>query len=80
MHVVFPEGKTCFGVAVVMSIYEAEATRQTTEQVLLEIVRIKLSSGLNVNKVDRKLILGYVEAHYGRAKKYRTKENKLYGG
>lgn len=63
-----------------MSIFETGSTRQSTEQILLEVVRIKLSSSLNVSKSDKTLIIGYIEAHYGRAKKYRTKENKLYGG
>jgi hypothetical protein len=63
-----------------MSVFETGSTRQSTEQVVLEVVRIKLSSSLNVSKSDKTLITGYIEAHYGRAKKYRTKENKLYGG
>jgi hypothetical protein len=63
-----------------MSKFETGSTRQSTEQVVLEVVRIKLSSSLNVSKSDKTLIIGYIEAHYGRAKKYRTKENKLYGG
>lgn len=63
-----------------MSIFDTVSTRQSLEQIVLEVVRIKLSSSLSVSRSDRTLIIGCIEAHYGRAKKYRTKENKLYGG
>ena len=53
---------------------------QAREQILLEIVRIKLSSFVNISKADRKLLIGYVEAQYAPKRKHRTKESKLYGG
>ena len=62
-----------------MSNYATDAG-QTREQILIEIVRIELSSSVNIRKADRRLLTGYIEALYAPKKKYRTKESKLYGG
>ena len=51
-----------------------------TEQVVVEIIRIKLSKSVYTREIDERSIHGYIEANYGRAKKYRTKDSKLYGG
>ena len=51
-----------------------------TEQVVVEIIRIKLSKSVYTREIDQRSIYGYIEANYGRAKKYRTKDSKLYGG
>ena len=53
---------------------------QESEQIVVEVVRIKLSSSIHTKKSDRKYILGRIEADYGRAKKYKTNETKLQSG
>lgn len=63
-----------------MSDREPPISNCGTWQVVVEIVRIKLSKSVYVSRTDQRSILGYIEANYGRAKKYRTKDNKLYGG
>ena len=59
---------------------EPERKTQESEQIVVEVVRIKLSSSILTKKSDRKYILSRTEADYGRAKKYKTNENKLQAG
>ena len=53
---------------------------QESEQIVVEVVRIKLSSSIHTKKSDRKYILVRIEADYGRAKKYKTNETKRQSG
>lgn len=63
-----------------MSVFDTHMTMQSTDQIVLEVIRIKLSKSFSTEKIVQKSIVGYVEAHYGRARRFRTKDNKLYGG
>ena len=63
-----------------MPTSEPERKIQESEQIVVEYVRIKLSSCIHTKKPDRKYILGHIEADYGRAKKYKTNEKKLQSG
>ena len=49
---------------------------------MAEAQHVKTVVGVAVDNLrsDERSIHGYIEANYGRAKKYRTKDSKLYGG
>lgn len=63
-----------------MPTSEPERKIQESEQIVVEVVRIKLSSSIHTKRADRKYVIGRIEADYGRAKKYKTNESKLQSG
>lgn len=64
-----------------LSTHDSHAASLSTDQVVIEIETIKLTKSVSANtKTGNKSIVGYIEAHYNKAKKYRTRETKLYEG
>jgi hypothetical protein len=63
-----------------LSAHDSHTKNTDTEQIVIEIGTIKLSKNVHADtKTGNKCIVGYIEAHY-KAKKFRTREMKLYEG
>ena len=63
-----------------MPTFVPERKCQESEQMVVEVVRIKLSSSIHTKRADQKHVVGHIEADYGRAIKNQTNENKLQSG
>jgi hypothetical protein len=64
-----------------LSAHDSHTRNTDTEQIVIETGTIKLSKNVHADtKTGNKCIVGYIEAHYNKAKKYRTREMKLYEG